>query len=126
LKLDKAALLSALRLLFTLGQFSQPSFPSSISKPSGMRGASPSSGQREQGIPAAPQPQALGPAQGRPGCSSQTQPQSWHTVHFMAALLAPGCRRQPARFESLTFPDVVNIDHYFGIEPAILPIVTAR
>jgi hypothetical protein len=62
-----------------------PSLLISISKPSGMRGAPPSSGtlQSEQGIPGAPQPQAFGPLHGLPGWVSQTQPMSWHRLHFI-------------------------------------------
>jgi hypothetical protein len=79
-------------------QWRQPSLSTSISKPSGMRGSSPSSGMLHhgQGMPAAPQLQAWGPSHGRPAWGSQTQPQSWQRVHLIIGIVYPLCQRQPA------------------------------
>src|ERR1700689_1998391 len=62
-------------------QWCQPSLSTSGLKPSGKRGHSPSS----EGAPAAPQPQALGPSQGREKCVSQTQPEPSQRGQFMLA-----------------------------------------
>jgi hypothetical protein len=45
-----------------------------------------------QGAPAAPHVQACSPSHGLPGCSSQTQPQSSQSKHFMASCF-PGANR---------------------------------
>ena len=74
-------------------QWRQPSLSTSILKPSGIRGVSPSSGMLHhgQGMPAAPHLQVCGPSHGRPGWVSQTQPQSWQRVH----LITQKARRRP-------------------------------
>jgi hypothetical protein len=65
-------------------QWREPSLSTSILKPSGKRGHSPSSEllHLPQGAPAAPQPQALEPSQGREIWASQTQPVPSQRVHF--------------------------------------------
>src|SRR5258708_1945742 len=59
----------------------------SASKPSGGRGAEPSSGilQVGQGMPAPPQSQPYGPSHGRRGWFSQTHPVSAQKMHFISA-----------------------------------------
>jgi hypothetical protein len=78
----------------------QPMLPCRPAKPSGVRGASSSSGtlHAEHGIPA-----AASPAQSRPGCSSHIQPTSWRSVHLInsigATVAARTGRRESSRVQ---------------------------
>jgi hypothetical protein len=70
-------------------QWCQPSLSTSVLKSAGICCVSPSAAgtlHLPHGAPTAPQPQALGPSQGREMWLSQTQPVSSQRVHFITPI----------------------------------------